>query len=98
MEPGSAEKWRCVVIELYQFEECPYCSKVRKKLSDLGIDFIARVVPKDRTLRDKVEELSGQRRVPVLVDSEKNEIIIESDMIVDYLEKNYNRTADLETH
>jgi glutathione S-transferase len=74
------------VIELYQFEECPYCSKVRKKLCDLGIDFVARVVPKDRTLRDKVEELSGQRSVPVLVDSENGKVVSDSEQIVEYLD------------
>ena len=77
------------MLELYQFEGCPFCSKVRTRFCDLGIDYIARIVPKDRSLRDKLEEISGQRSVPVLVDPEREEVISDSDIILEYLEKNY---------
>jgi len=77
------------MLELYQFEGCPFCSRVRTRLCDLGIDYIARIVPRDRSLRDKLEEISGQRSVPVLVDPEKGEVISDSDIILEYLEKNY---------
>jgi glutathione S-transferase len=75
------------MLELYQLEECPFCRKVRRKLGDLDIDFVARFIPKDRSLRLKIEELSGQRGVPVLVDPDAGEVIPDSDRIVDYLEK-----------
>ncbi len=75
------------MIELYQLEECSYCSKVRKKLCDLGIDFITRTVPRDRSLRDKVEEISGQRGVPVLLDSENGKVVSDSEQIIEYLDR-----------
>jgi len=78
------------MLELHQFEECPYCSKVRKKLCDLGIDYVARIAPRDRSQRDKVLEISGQLSVPVLVDTERNKVINDSDQIVEYLGKNYS--------
>lgn len=75
------------MLEVYQFEGCPYCSKVRQKLTDLGIDFIARQVdPNDRS---RVEEVSGQTNVPVLKDPNTDTVMPESDDIVDYLEENY---------
>lgn len=75
------------MLEVYQFEGCPYCSKVRQKLTDLGIDFIARQVdPHDRS---RVEEVSGQTNVPVLVDPNTDTVMPESDDIVDYLEEHY---------
>jgi glutathione S-transferase len=77
------------VLELYQFEGCPFCSKVRTRLCDLGIDYVARIVPRDRSLREKLEEISGQRSVPVLVDPKREEVISDSDIILEYLEKNY---------
>jgi len=77
------------MLELYQFEGCPFCSKVRTRLCDLGIDYIARIVPRDRSLRDKLEEISGQRSVPVLVDPEREDVISDSNIILEYLEKNY---------
>lgn len=75
------------MLELYQFEGCPYCSKVRSKLTELGIDFIARQV--DKNDRSRVEEVSGQTNVPVLVDPNTDTTMPESDDIVDYLEEHY---------
>lgn len=75
------------ILELYQFEACPFCSKVRQKFTELGVDFIARSVdPNDRT---RVENVSGQTGVPVLVDPNTDTVMPESDDIVEYLEENY---------
>ena len=76
------------LLEVYQFEGCPYCKKVRQKLTDLQIDFIARQV--DKTNRTKVKEISGQEGVPVLVDPNTDTVMPESDDIVEYLEKHYS--------
>lgn len=76
------------MLELYQFEGCPFCSKVRQKLNDLQIDFIARQVEPNGE-REKVEEVSGQTGVPVLVDPNTDTVMPESDDIVDYLEEHY---------
>ncbi len=76
------------LLELYQFEGCPFCGKVRQKMTELGLDFIARQVdPNDRT---RVKEVSGQEGVPVLVDSNTNTTMPESDDIVKYLEEHYS--------
>ncbi len=76
------------MLELYQFEGCPFCSKVRQKLTDLEIDFIARQVgPKGH--RERVEGVSGQTGVPVLVDPNTDIVMPESDDIVEYLEEQY---------
>jgi glutathione S-transferase len=75
------------LLEVYQFEGCPYCSKVRQKMTDLGIDFIARAVdPNDRS---RVEEVSGQTNVPVLVDPNTDTTMPESGDIVEHLEQHY---------
>jgi len=76
------------LLELYQFEGCPYCSKVRKKMTELEIDFIARQV--DKQDRSRVEEVSGQTNVPVLVDPNTDTVMPESDDIVEYLEEHYS--------
>jgi len=75
------------MLEVYQFEGCPFCGKVRQKLTELGIDFIARQV--DQNDRSRVEEVSGQTNVPVLKDPNTDTIMPESDEIVDYLEEHY---------
>jgi len=76
------------LLEVYQFEQCPYCSKVRKKMTKLGMDFIARHVdPHDRT---RVEDVSGQTGVPVLVDPNTDTVMNESDDIIEYLDEQYS--------
>jgi glutaredoxin 3 len=76
------------LLELYQFEGCPYCSKVRGKMSELGIDFIARQV--DKQDRERVKDVSGQTGVPVLKDPNTDKVMPESDDIVEYLEEHYS--------
>jgi len=75
------------LLEVYQFEGCPFCKKVRTKMTELGIDFIARQV--DQNDRTRVEEISGQTGVPVLVDPNTDTTMPESDDIVEYLEEHY---------
>jgi len=80
------------MLELYQFEECPYCKNVRVKLTDLGFSYVIHNVPRNREERDELETISGQRFVPVLVDKEKDIMIADDDQkIIEYLEKNYKK-------
>ena len=74
------------MLKLYQFEYCPYCAKVRKKLDELGLKYEKiEVDPKNKP--KIVIELGGT--VPVIDDNGR--IMNESDDIVAYLEKNYAR-------
>jgi glutathione S-transferase len=79
------------LLELYQFEECPYCKMVRAKLTDLGIDYLIRNVPRDKTKREKVIALSGQPSVPVLVDKNTNPhtVLADENDIIAYLERRF---------
>jgi glutaredoxin 3 len=76
------------MLEVYQFEGCPFCKKVRQKLTELQIDFIARQVEPNGD-REKVKEVSGQTGVPVLKDPNTDTVMPESDDIVEYLEEHY---------
>ena len=62
---------------------CP-CGTVERKLRRLGIDHRTERVPQRRTKRPEIEELTGQRRVPVLVYGD--EVVHDSKRIVQYLE------------
>lgn len=76
-------------IELYQFEGCPFCSKVRQKLTELGLDFIARQVDPNGD-REEVKELTGESQVPVIKDPNTGTVMNESNDIVEYLEEQYS--------
>lgn len=78
------------MLELYSLSGCPYCAKVESKLEALGLDYERHEVPRRRTNRSTVEEVSGQQGVPVLVDTENGVTgMAESDDIVAYLERTY---------
>ncbi|MCK8828213.1 glutathione S-transferase N-terminal domain-containing protein [Natroniella acetigena] len=76
------------MIKLYQFESCPYCVKVRRKLDQLGLDYEKVEVSRDRSQRAKIKELSGQIKVPVIEDSDGT-VVNDSAKIVEYLEEKY---------
>lgn len=79
-----------MTLKLYDLPGCPYCAKVKDKLEELNLDYDTVKVPASKARRDEVEEVSGQRGVPVLVDEERGvEGMPQSDEIVEYLEENY---------
>ena len=79
--------WEGKIMLLHQFQSCPFCKKVRSKLEELDLDYETREVPRDKSKRTTIKELSGQIKVPVLEDDGK--VIYDSSDIVDYLEENY---------
>lgn len=77
-------------LELYTISGCPYCAKVKKALAALDLEYEEHKVPRRRSKRETVKEISGQTGVPVLVDHENGvDGMPESDDIVEYLEKTY---------
>ncbi|MGM0590006.1 MAG: glutathione S-transferase N-terminal domain-containing protein [Halobacteriota archaeon] len=78
------------MITLYSRPLCPHCAKVRRKLDELELDYEIRRASFFPPLRRKVRAISGQSRVPVIVDpSHGIEGMNESDDIVRYLERTY---------
>jgi len=65
---------------------CP-CGAVERRLRKLGIEHSTERVPYNRRRRPEIEELTRQRRLPVLVDGD--EVIHDSKRILQYLEWKY---------
>ncbi|MGH3039063.1 MAG: glutaredoxin family protein [Gaiellaceae bacterium] len=55
------------VMELYQAEWCPHSHRVRQRLTELGLDFVAHQVAVDPAERTQLDRVSGQRNIPALV-------------------------------
>ena len=76
------------MVELYQAEWCPHSHRVRERLTELGIDYVARQVaprPEDRdTMRDAV----GTDSIPVLV-ADDGRTLTETDEILAFLDERY---------
>jgi glutathione S-transferase len=69
---------------------CP-CGAVARRLAKLGLEHRTERVPYRRAGRPEIEELTGQRRVPVLVDGD--EVIHDSKRIIQYLEWKHRKDA-----
>jgi glutathione S-transferase len=77
-------------LELYEFEACPYCRKVREALSMLDLEAHVRPCPKGGpTWRPEVVRRGGKAQFPYLVDPNTGKEMYESDDIVAYLFERY---------
>jgi glutathione S-transferase len=54
------------MYELWQTEWCPASRRVRQRLTELGIDYISRQVPVEKTDRVLLHERTGSETIPVL--------------------------------
>ena len=77
-------------LELYEFEACPFCRKVREALSILDLEAIVYPCPKrGPTYRPRVRAQGGRELFPYLVDPNSGKAMYESDDIVAYLFSEY---------
>jgi glutathione S-transferase len=77
-------------LELYEFENCPFCRKVREALTMLDLEAMIYPCPRDgKRFRPVVEKTGGKLQFPYLVDPNEGVAMYESDDIVDHLYKTY---------
>jgi glutathione S-transferase len=77
-------------LELYEFEACPFCRKVREAVSALDLEVRIFPCPKRGTrFRPRASELGGKAQFPYLVDPNTETALYESDEIVRYLFERY---------
>ena len=80
------------LLELYEFEACPYCRLVREALTEFDLDAMIYPCPQGGTrFRPRAAELGGRSQFPILVDPNTGEQMLESADIVDYLGSTYGR-------
>lgn len=74
------------MIKLYQYTDCHYCERVRRKLAELGLEYQKiEVHPADKP----EAVLSTGGTVPVIDDN--GMIMSESSEIIDYLDEKYGQ-------
>jgi glutathione S-transferase len=77
-------------VELYEFEACPYCRKVREALTMLDLEAMIYPCPKNGPrFRKEVVAKGGKAQFPYLVDPNTGKAMYESDDIVAYLYQTY---------
>lgn len=78
------------MIELYYSQTCPYCQKVLSFFKENDIDFKAKDVSDPINYAELIK--NGKiAQVPFLFDREKDEKMYESDIIIDYVNRNYKK-------
>lgn len=75
------------MLKLYQTEWCPYCARVRSRMTDLGITYINVNVPRNKADRKELIEISGQPGIPTLVTEDGKVIADDDDAIIAYLDE-----------
>lgn len=76
-------------LELYEFEACPFCRKVREALTALDLDATVYPCPTGSRYRAVVLQKGGKELFPFLVDPGRGTSMHESDHIVRYLAETY---------
>lgn len=77
-------------IEIYEFEGCPFCRKVREIVAVLDLDVLFYPCPKNGpNFRPKVAQMGGKQQFPYMVDPNTGTAMYESDDIIKYLVKKY---------
>lgn len=90
MRVAHARKKPEKLLELYEFEACPFCRKVREMLTVLDLD--AKIFPCPRggtRYRPTVVARGGKEMFPYLVDPNTGVAMYESDAINRYLAETY---------
>ncbi len=77
-------------IEIYEFEACPFCRKVREAATTLDLPVLVRPCPRGGPRwRKRVRELGGREQFPFMVDPNTDTAMYESGDIVEYLFARY---------
>ena len=81
-------------LELWQTEWCPASHRVRQRLTELGLSYLARQVPVERDQRADLERATGHRSIPVLVAG--GEVVAGEEAIVTYLNNHFAESPEAE--
>lgn len=95
-ERGAVSSFRrpAQPLELYEFEGCPFCRKVREAVHILDLDVLFYPCPKGgATYRPRAIQLGGKSQFPYLVDPNTGTAMYESDDIIKYLFQQYGDGA-----
>ncbi len=80
------------LLELYEFEACPYCRIVREALTELDLDAMIYPSPKrGMRFRPRAAVLGGKTQFPLLVDPNTDVTMYESLDIIAYLFDTYGK-------
>ncbi|MFC7072841.1 glutaredoxin family protein [Halovenus rubra] len=76
---------------LYDREDCVYSTRVRVALENNSVDYDEIWAPEDTDDRDIVEEITGQRTVPVMLDpAADRDYFTDTETMLAHIEETYS--------
>lgn len=84
------------MLELYQTEWCPASRRVRQRLTELGLDWLAHQVPVERESRRELEARTGSTTIPALLAGEA--VCVGEEAILDYLDARFPDSPEAGRH
>ena len=84
------------MLELYQTEWCPASRRVRERLTELGVDYLAHQVPVERGNRTALVVATGTDTIPALIRDDG--AVVGEKAIGAYLEARFDDSPDAEAH
>ena len=85
------------MIELYQSEWCPHSHRVRQRLTELGLDFVAHQVRVDPAERTELARATGRWSIPTLV-LDDGSVLAGDDEILATLDRCFPESAEASRH
>ena len=85
------------MLSLYQAEWCPHSHRVRQRLTELGLDFVARQVPLDPGERTELERATGRRSIPTIM-FDDGSIVSGDDEIIATLDRRFAEPPEAARH
>jgi glutathione S-transferase len=82
-------------VELWQTEWCPASHRVRQRLTELGLSYIAHQVAVEPEARAELFAATGRTSIPVLVADD--EVVTGEDAILPYLNGRFTEPHDAPT-
>jgi glutathione S-transferase len=80
------------ILELWQTEWCPASHRIRQRMTELGVTYLAHQVPVERDARTELRELTGAESIPVLVAD--GTVLAGEEAIFAYLDHHFAEPVD----
>lgn len=85
------------MLRLFQTEWCPASRRVRQRLTELDVAYVALPVPVERDEREALFAATGARSIPALVAGDGTVLVGEDD-ILDYLNSRFDEPVGALAH
>ena len=85
------------MLELWQTEWCPASHRVRERLTELGVDYVVRQVPVEKSERAALGRAASTNTIPTLVTDGATAMIGE-DAICGYLDEHFTEPSRADAH